>query len=74
MKKIWKQLPVVVLAIAIMSLSINFFLAPHQVAAGGVNGIGILLEGVTGINRSWTVLGLNAAMLVLAFIFLGRKV
>jgi len=74
MIKFIKQLPLVLIALFLIAISINMFLAPHQIASGGVSGIGVLLEFVTGINRSVTVLVLNLLMLVLAFFFLGRLV
>ncbi|MHC5268304.1 YitT family protein [Enterococcus sp. LJL98] len=63
-----------VLAILILAISINMFLGPHHIAAGGVSGIGILAESLLGINRAWVVMGLNIIMLILALIFLGRDV
>lgn len=74
MKKIIKQLIIVSIAIGIMSVSINMFLSPHRIAAGGVSGIGVLLEKSMGIDRSIIVLALNAVMLILAFVFLGKGV
>lgn len=64
----------VVIAVLILAISVNMFLGPHHIAAGGVSGIGILVETVVGINRSLVVLVLNSLVLVLAAIFLGKKV
>ncbi|XUD47915.1 hypothetical protein IGJ74_000854 [Enterococcus sp. AZ009] len=64
----------VVVAVLILAISVNMFLGPHHIAAGGVSGIGILVETAFGINRSWVVLLLNSLVLVLAAIFLGKKV
>lgn len=61
-------------AVSILSVSINMFLGPHHIAAGGVSGIGILLEATIGINRAWVVLGFNLFLLVLAAFFLTKKV
>ena len=74
MKNILKQLPVVMIAIAIMAASINMFLAPHNIVAGGVSGIGVLLEWAVGIDRAVVVMVLNIGMLVLAFFFSGPPV
>lgn len=63
-----------VLAILILAISINMFLGPHHIAAGGVSGIGILVEALFGVNRAWVVMGLNVLMLILAAIFLGKKI
>lgn len=64
----------IVLAVLILAVSINMFLGPHHIAAGGVSGIGILAETALGIGRSWVVLSLNILVLVLAAIFLGKTV
>lgn len=64
----------IVVAVLILAVSINMFLGPHHIAAGGVSGIGILVETMTGIDRSWIVLTLNGFVLILAAIFLGKQV
>lgn len=74
MKDIVRKLPLIVLAISLLGISINLFLAPHHIAAGGVSGIGILVEQVTGVDRALTVLILNGFMLVLTFFFLGKPI
>lgn len=73
-KAIVKTLPLVVVAIIFIGVSINMFLGPHHIAAGGVSGIGILVESVFQIDRALTVLILNLLMLVLTYIFLGKTV
>lgn len=72
--KIVKTFVLIPFSILLIATSINMFLGPHHVAAGGVSGIGILMEEFLGINRSFIVMFLNIIMLVLAFQFLGRKV
>ncbi|MDF7672937.1 YitT family protein [Lactobacillus sp. ESL0701] len=57
----------------IITLAINFFYAPINIAAGGSTGIAILVDAVWGINRSVTVLIVNSLLLVLATIFLGKE-
>ncbi|WP_430535860.1 YitT family protein [Listeria rocourtiae] len=74
MKHLIKQFLLVAVSIALIGASINLFLAPHHIAAGGVTGIGILAEQALGIPIAMTVLVLNVIMLILAFIFLGRAV
>lgn len=63
-----------ILAIFTLAISVNMFLGPHHIAAGGVSGIGILLESLLGFDRAWFVMILNVFMLILAAIFLGKKV
>ncbi|MEG0158884.1 MAG: YitT family protein [Carnobacterium sp.] len=74
MKSVIKQIPLVTLSLVLIGISINMFLAPHHIAAGGVSGIGVLVEQAFGINRAITVLVLNLLMLILTFFFLGRPV
>ncbi len=73
-KQIIRQIPIVAFAILLIGISINMFLGPHHIAAGGVSGIGILLEQVLQVDRAITVLVLNGAMLILTYIFLGDDV
>lgn len=72
MNKLIKQTPVVAVAIALIGISINMFLAPHHIAAGGVSGLGILAEQVFGIDRAIIVSVLNGFMLIITFFFLGN--
>ena len=66
--------PLLILAVLLLSLSINLFLGPHHIAAGGVSGLGILAEAAFSIDRSIVVLILNCFMLLLTIIFLGKTV
>lgn len=72
--KLFRETVLIILAIFVLAAGINLFLGPHHVAAGGVTGIGILLEEVLGIDRSIVVLVLNLLMLLFAFVFLGKEV
>ncbi|WEV44550.1 YitT family protein [Streptococcaceae bacterium ESL0687] len=56
----------------LLSFSINMFLAPHHVAAGGVSGLGVIMEYALGVNKALVVLVMNILMLILALIFLGK--
>lgn len=59
-------------ALALIAVSINFFYAPHGVAAGGATGIAILTQEAFGVPLGLTTLIVNVLMLVLAWIFLDR--
>lgn len=71
--KWFKRIFFIVLAVAILAVSINWFLAPHHVAAGGLTGLAIILEGAIGWNRSLVVLVLNIFIVVLTYFTLGKK-
>lgn len=70
----WGRWLVFLVALEIITLSINFFYAPIDIAAGGTTGIAILVEAVWHVERPLTVLICNLAMISLAWIFLERKV
>lgn len=73
LKKIsWTYIKIV-FALTILGVSINMFLGPHHIAAGGVSGLGILLESALGFDRAMVILILNVIMLVLALLFLGKQ-
>lgn len=59
-------------ALFLLAASINLFLGPHHVAAGGVSGIGILLESALGWDRAAVIMVLNIFMLILAYAFIGK--
>ncbi|WP_281164376.1 YitT family protein [Liquorilactobacillus sicerae] len=73
-KKNLSQWCLLLIGLELITLSINFFFAPIDVAAGGATGIAILLNAVWGINRAATVLVINVAMIMLAAFFLDTKV
>lgn len=75
MLKIWaKKLIYITLAIVILAMCVNMFLGPHNIAAGGLTGLAIILEEWLGLSRSMVILIGNGALLVVTFIFLGREV
>lgn len=74
MVKVVKNIVQILVSVFILAVAINMFLGPHDIAAGGVSGIGILAESALNIDRSIVVFVLNVIMLLLAIMFLGKKV
>ena len=70
----WIRRLVFLAGLEIIAIAINFFYGPINIAAGGSTGISILIDAVWGVNRSITVFIVNGLMLILAAIFLGKKV
>jgi len=68
-----KKIFYIVLAVTILALSVNLFLGPHNIAAGGVTGLAIILEAAFDWNRSVVVFAFNVVILIFAFIFLGKE-
>jgi len=69
-----KKIIYIELAIVLMSVGVNMFLGPHNIAAGGFTGLAIILEKLVGFDRSITLLIGNILILIIAFIFLGKEV
>lgn len=74
MKTHIKHISTIAIAVLLLAISINMFLGPHHIAAGGVSGIGILSEQLFGVDRAVVVLGFNIILLFFAALFLGKKV
>jgi len=75
MLKFWLiKLAYITLAIVIISVCVNMFLAPHNIAAGGLTGLAIILEEWLGLSRTTVIFIGNAALLVVTLIFLGKEV
>ena len=68
------KLTKIALSILLMSISVNMFLAPHDIAAGGFTGLAIIFEKLFNIERSAFLLIGNLAILLVTYIFLGREV
>ncbi|MGL4948914.1 MAG: YitT family protein [Anaeroplasmataceae bacterium] len=62
------------IGVLLVAASVVFFLNPHNIAAGGITGLCIILQKATGIDYVYFIYILNAILLLVAFILLGRKV
>jgi len=69
-----KKIFFILLAIILLAMSVNLFLAPHHIAAGGLTGLAIILETLVHIDRSVIVLIGNGLVLILTFFFLGKEI
>lgn len=56
----------------IMVFGIYVFKFPNHFSFGGVTGIAIILEGMSGLSASFYTFVINMGLLVLGFLFLGR--
>ena len=74
MMKQVKKIFYITCAIILISICVNMFFGPHNIAAGGITGLAIILEKLLGFERSVTILICNAVILLITFIFLGKEV
>jgi len=64
----------IVLAVALIATAVNIFLAPHDIAAGGLTGLAIIAESFFGWDRTITIWVGQAVVAVLALVFLGKQI
>lgn len=63
----------ITLATVIMTVGIYFFKFPNNFSFGGVSGISVLLSNLTPLSAGQVNLIFNLALIVLGFIFIGKK-
>ena len=74
MLKHWiKKLFFIVVAINLIAIGVNMFLAPHNIAAGGLTGLAVIAEAYFGWDRTVTVWAGQGIVAILALVFLGKE-
>ena len=71
-KNIQKLLKLI-LGCLLISLSYNIFIAPNKLVSGGVSGLAIIINNVINLQNSTIILTINAILLIISMVFLGRK-
>ena len=74
LKKIIWRLLCIVFSIALVAVGVNMFLGPHQIAAGGLTGLAIIIEAWVGVDRSIIIYIGNGIVIMATLIFLGREI
>lgn len=72
MQKI-KEYLLTTIGVALTAIALEYFFFPCDIAAGGVSGIGLVVNKVSGLDTSIVVLVLNILLFILAFIVLGKS-
>ncbi len=68
-----KESVLIHLGVLLLSLGVYIFKIPNGFSTGGVSGIGTLLGKLTPITPGMWIMGINVALLLLGFIFLGKE-
>jgi len=68
-----KKIAYIIAATAGIAVSVNMFLGPHSIAAGGITGLAIIFETLFGFDRYITIFAANGLILVAALVFLGKE-
>ena len=72
MQKI-KEYLLTTIGIALTAIALEYFFFPSDIAAGGVSGIGLVINKLIGLDTSIVVLVLNILLFILAFLVLGKS-
>jgi uncharacterized membrane-anchored protein YitT (DUF2179 family) len=68
----WKNFFLLTVGAVILAVNLNIFLAPSNLAPGGVMGIAVIINSFTGWPLGLIMLVFNIPLLVLGFYYLGR--
>jgi uncharacterized membrane-anchored protein YitT (DUF2179 family) len=68
----WKNFFLLTLGAIILAVNINIFLAPSNLAPGGVMGIAVIINAMLGWPLGLTMLIFNIPLVILGFFYLGR--
>lgn len=75
-KKFWKELVVMTLGITIGAAAVYYFLMPSHLIIGTISGLSIVINTLIGGSAdtfSYLVMGINAFLLILAFLLIGNE-
>ena len=72
MQKI-KEYLLTTIGTALTAIALEYFFFPADIAAGGVSGIGLVINKLLGLDTSIVVLILNISLFILAFLVLGKS-
>ena len=67
------DIPVIIISSFIFSCGLKTFTAPNGIAPGGASGICVVLAYLTGLNEGVLYFIVNIPLIIIGFIFLGRK-
>lgn len=62
----------ILLSAALRAVCVSVFVLPYNFAPGGVTGIGTMIEYKTGFSTGYTMMIINAPLLIIAFFFIGK--
>lgn len=72
-KKFIREYGIITLGIFIISMAVYFFMIPSNVIVGSLSGLVIVLANFIPLPISVMTFILNAALLIIGFIFIGKE-
>ena len=76
--KFWKELIIMTLGMAIAAAAVYYFMMPSKLVLGSISGLSIVITNVLNmvgipVKMSWIVTTINASLLVLAWLLIGKE-
>ena len=72
-KSFARDLAVMLIGAAVLSVGFNLFLIPHQIISGGMSGVAMLIGYITKWNIGWLYLALNVPIFIWGWRILGKR-
>ena len=75
-KKFWRELIVMTLGMSVGAAAVYYFLMPSHLIIGTISGLSIVINTMIGGDAdtfSYLVMGINAFLLLLAFLLIGNE-
>lgn len=72
-QKNFREFATITFGVFLVAVAVHFFMVPSKIVIGSISGLSMVLEQLTGIPLSIISLVLNAVLLVVGFIFIGKE-
>lgn len=72
-KKLAKEILIITLGMFIVSFAVYFFMVPSEIVVGSISGLALVLSQLLHIQISIITFILNAVLLIIGFIFIGKE-
>ena len=72
-KDVLKKYLLITIGVVLLSISLQFFYYPNDIAAGGVSGLALIINSFTGITPGTVMNICNVVLFLLAMIFIGKE-
>ncbi|WP_206872083.1 YitT family protein [Clostridium zeae] len=71
MMRTFKKYLYITIGVFLITISLEYFFFPNDIAAGGVSGLAIVINAITGISVGTLMIIFNIFLFIIAFIFIG---
>ncbi|WP_055667486.1 YitT family protein [Desnuesiella massiliensis] len=72
-RELVKDYLLITLSSLLMAVAVNFFFKEHTLAPGGITGMSIVVNAITGLPLEYVSFGISGPLLIMGIIFLGKS-